>query len=237
MVWGMRLPVSFGEFWPDGHFEYDPKKKDTGWYNRLRLHYLSQTSEEQIRLFDYRGFDHGDNGVAYGAAHYSTYAPGKFRREVGTKGGPDSLPFARAEAHEAPLTFDAQKTYASLGSLIKFNDRILAADEMLKAMIERLEPGVHQFFPIEIVTPKGKVFSRNYHTLVIGQYFDSYSPEHSDESRKNMTGYAFSKLSFGKAHLWRDRHFPLLSCFSDELMAKIADAGLRIPRHYKMKEV
>ena len=237
MVWGMRLPDSFGEFWPLGDFEYDPKEKDTGWYDRLRLHYLAQTPDEQIRLFDYRGFDHGGNGVGYGASKYRTYVSGKFKHEFGTKDGPDSLPFSAAGAHEAPLTFDIEKTYASLGSLIMLNDRILAVDETLKAIIERLEPGVHQFFPIEIRMPKGEVFPKNYYTLVIGQYLDSYSPENSDEIKKNMNGRAFSKNAFGRAHLWRDRRFPMVNCFSDELMTEISEAGLRIPKHYKMKEV
>jgi hypothetical protein len=184
MVWGMRLPDSFGEFWPDGEFEYDPKARESGWYDRLRLHYLAQTPEEQIRLYDYRGFDHGGNGVGYGAGEYKTYVSGKFRQEVGTKDGPDKLPFAQAEAHEAPITFDTEKTYTSLGSMIKLNDRILAVDEMLRAIIDRFEPGMHKFFPIEIRMPKGAVFPKKYYTLVIGQYLDSFSPENSDEGKK-----------------------------------------------------
>lgn len=52
-----------------------------------------------------------------------------------------------------------------------------------------------------------------------------------------MTGRAFSKAVFGKAHLWRDRRFQMVNCFSDQLMADISDATLRIPKHYKMKEV
>jgi hypothetical protein len=125
MVWGMRLPDDFGEFWPRGDFEYDPEEKESGWYDRLKRHYLAQTPEEQIRLYDYRGLDHGHDTVWWGASRYSTYVSGKFRDEVGTKDGPDSLPFARADAHEAPLTFDTDKTYASLGSMLKFNNRIL----------------------------------------------------------------------------------------------------------------
>lgn len=96
---------------------------------------------------------------------------------------------------------------------------------------------MHQFFPIEIKMPKGKIFPKAYFTLVIGQYFDSYAPDKSDESKKNLAGRAFSKAAFGNAHLWRDRRFPLLNCLSDELKSALDDAGLRLPKHYRMKEI
>jgi hypothetical protein len=67
--------------------------------------------------------------------------------------------------------------YKSLGSLIKLNDRILAVDEALKAIIERLESGVHQFFPIEIMMPSDKAPSVRYYVLVIGNYCDSFIPK------------------------------------------------------------
>jgi hypothetical protein len=257
MVWGMLIPKGFGEFWPDGDFEYDPKEKDTGWYNRLEQHYREQTPEEQIRLYDYRDPVLGEvnHYVGYGASKYPTYVSGKFKREAGSKDGPDSLPFGRAEAHEAPSTFDTEKTYEKLGSLIALNYGILAVDEILKEIIERLEPGMHQFFPIEIKMPKGTVFPKKYYTLVIGQYCDSFSPGQSDresyisypnypgfynleESKKGVSGLALSKIHMAGSHLWRERAFrENLTCFSDELISEISRSELRIPKHYKMKEV
>jgi hypothetical protein len=103
--------------------------------------------------------------------------------------------------------------------------------------------------------PKGKVFPKEYYTLVIGQYCDSFSPERSkpesfiaypnypdfynfEESKKGVTGLALSKANFGKAHLWHECVFrETLTCFSDELMTEMDKAGLHIPKHYKMKEV
>lgn len=237
MVWGMRLPDNFGKFWPSGEFEYDPKVNATGWYERLRLYYFAQTPEEQIRLYDYRGLENGHNTVEWAANAYATYPSGKFKCEVGTKNRPESIPFTPMEVHEAPITFDTDKTYALLGSLIKLNDRILAVDETLKSIIEEMEPSIHQFFPIEIRMPRGKVFPKNYYTLVIGQYYNSHIPEQSDESKKNMIGRVFSKKAFGNAHLWRDRKFAMVNCFSDAFIDKIDKAGLQLPRHYKMKEV
>ena len=255
MAWGMGLRDSFGEFFPDGDFEYDPKTKESGWRERLRLHYLAQSPEEQLRLFDYRGFDHGGNGVGHGASEYPSYVWGKFTYGIGAKAGSDSLPFSAAEPHEAPTSFDTEKTYSALGSLINLNGRTLAVDETLKALIERLEPGVHQFFPIEIRMPKGAVFPKNYYTLAIGQYCDSFSPEKSkpdsyrtypeypgfhnfEKSKKGVSGLVLIKANLGNVHLWRERAFrETLTCISDELQAEIANAGLRMPQHYHMKVV
>jgi hypothetical protein len=237
MVWGMTLPSNFGEFWPDGAF--------AGWYESLKAYYREQMPEEQKALFD--------DGKGNGALSYMGYAGEKFIREVGTSVRPDDLPFSPIEPQESPKSFTTVKKYTSLGSLIKLNDRILAVDDRLKAIIERLEPGMHQFFPIDLLMPRGVTFPNAYHVLFIGQYHDSFSPDNSkegawrkngdfgylfEESKKGVTGLAFSKSVFGGSHLWRERSlWEWLTCFSDELEAEIAAAGLRIPKHYRMKEV
>jgi hypothetical protein len=238
MVWGMRLPDNFGVFWPSGEFEYDPKKKDTGWYDRLERHYLAQAPEEQLRLYDHRFLNDGESNVEWGAGHYRTYVSSKFRCEFGTKDPLlHQLPVNRIELHEPPITFDTDKPYASLGSMIKLNDRIVAVDDVIKQIIERLEPGHHQFYPLEITMPNTRRFPGSYYTLVIGQWFSSYLPERSDTSKKNFAGLFFSKEAFGNAHFWKDRGTPALTYFSDELRSEIEKAGLRIPKLYKLKEV
>lgn len=252
MVWGMSLPSRFGEFWPEGRFEIDPKTHESGWGARLREYFRAQTPERQMELLD----DVPD-GDANGAA-YAYHVFGKFINEIGAADGRPGSHFSPIEPHEPPRSFKTAKTFQSLGSLIQLNDRIVAVDDALKAVIERLEPGVHQFFPIEIVMPKGGVFPKSYHVLVIGQYHDSFSPEHSDkdawsdygpdypdfyfykyeESRKGISGLALSAAVFDQAHLWRERRFNgILICFSDDLQAEMAKASLRLPPHYKMKKV
>jgi hypothetical protein len=252
MVWGMNLPSGLGDFSPSGDFEFDRKTRNTGWFDRLRLFYLEQTPEEQRRLFDY-----GDKHVGHGAAGYWPYAVGKFITEPGTRESSDRPLTTPIEPHEAPISFDTDKSYKALGSLIEFTCRILAVDEALKAIIERLEPGVHQFFPIEIRMPRDNVYPAQYYTFVIGQYLDSFSPDDSDKwswhdypdhpdfyyyhyrkDKSGITGLALKKTLFQPAILWRERRFNgILICLSDELQAEIASAGLRIPRHYRMKEV
>jgi hypothetical protein len=214
---------------------------------RLKRHYQAQPPEERKRLFDY------DDSQGNAAHFYPGYVSGKFISEIGTKCGIDRPPFTPIEPHEPPLFFETCKTYSSLGSLIMLNSRIIAVDDALKDIIEQMEPGVHGFYPIEIRMPKGAVFPERYHTLVIGQYFDSFSPERSKpgswrkdgdyaiehgDRKADMAGLAFSSAVFGKAHLWRERRRrEWITLFSDQLKAAIEQAGLRIPKLNKMKEV
>ncbi len=251
MVWGMALPSGFGEYWPSGEFEYDRKKRDTGWYGRLRRHYTEQSPEEQRRIFAYSGED--------AAWIYGTYPVGKFKKEPGQSWrNSATCTLGDVESHEVPRSFDADKTYNSLASLISLNDKILAVDESFKAIIERLEPQVHEFFPFALMMPKGKPYPEQYYILRIRQYFDAFSkPDSSDESirvlpaydgipeitrvnesKKALNGLAMRERAFGGAHLWRDRTFEeQLTCFSDELISEVQAEGLKLPKHYKLKEV
>lgn len=248
MVWGMNLPSGFGEFFPMGNFEAHIDSDADDWGDRLKAYYKEQMPEERKALFD--------DGHGNGPGNYSYHVAAKFISERGKASGVDKPPFGPIEAHEPPRSFVTDKGYKSLGSLIMLNDRVLAVDESLKTIIERMEAGIHEFFPIEIVMPRGKIFPKPYYVLFIGQYLDSFSPEKSNKesfrdygpeypnfynlesSKKGVTGLALTKTAFGSAHLWRERAFrEWLVCFSDELQAEIVGAGLRMPKHYSMKEV
>ena len=250
MVWGMSLPENFGEFWPNGDFEYDPKTRETGWYARLTAYYSEQTPDEQQRLFDFKG-DPRD-----AARRYGTFPSYKFKAEPGSVDKDDLKPaYGAIEPHEIPRSFDTAKTFKTLGSLFTPGSKILAVDAQMKSIIERLEPSMHGFYPFEIRMPKGQVYPGQYYILRVGQYFDAFSRNdswegsvedsanvpgllHLNSYKKGVVGLAFRTSVFGGAHLWRDRQFPAeLTCFSDALVAEIEGAGLRIPKHYKMKEV
>lgn len=230
MVWGMALPGSFGEFFPDGDF--------VGWKEELTEYFNKKMPVERKALFQ---------------SSYAYYASLNLTNEPGLK-YPDLPPFGPIAAHETPKRFETVKKYASLGSLVMLNDRILAVDEGFKDIIERFEPGAHQFFVIEIVMPKEVVYPKQYFVMAIGKYLDSFSPERSDpaswtktniegrysfgEDKKRMSGLALSKQTFGSAHLWRERRMlSHLICLSDELVSEVTRLGLRLPKHYKMREV
>lgn len=247
MVWGMSLPSGFGEFFLDGDFEGDGIRPDAiGWSGRLKKYFNEQLAEDEKALFD--------DGHGPDAVRYVSYVASKFRSEIGTKGDPCDPPLSAIAACEPPRSFDLEKRVKSIGSLVMLTDRILAVDEALKEIIERLDLGVHQFFPIKIRRRNGEEYPRAYYIIVVGQYFDSFSLEKSDqasfekdgergffhkETKVDMGGLAFRKAVFGHAHLWRDRRMSRewLTCFSDELVAEITKAGLRIPKHYRMMEV
>lgn len=247
MVWGMHLPSSFGEFWPDGYFEGETKADTEGWFERLKQYYSDQPADVQKRLFDF------DDGAGNAAHSYPSQVVTKFKKEIGTKPSIDRPPLTAIQRHEPPTNYQTCKTYAALGSLIMLSSKIIAVDGSMKAIIERLEPDVHQFFPIEIRMPRGAVFPENYFILVIGRYLDSFSPDSSKpgswksggdfyyrqgDRKSDMAGLAFSTAVFGEADLWRERRLPNggLTLFSDLLKGDIDEAGLRLPKIFKMRE-
>lgn len=249
MVWGMSLPSSFGDYWPEGRFEGDPQQPLTpDWADRLREYYFSQTAEVQKELFDYRG----DHSLA--AHSYPYFVSLKFTTEQGVSINAEMPPITPIKPHEPPRFYQTRNNQKNLANLIGLANRTIAVDEKLKSLIEHLEAGVHQFFPIEILMRRGQTYPEPYYILVIGRYLDTFSPANSradavkkwdgydrythEDSKKGVSGLAFDTSIFGNSHLWRERRFTsFLTCFSDELVSQIHDAGLRIPKHYRMLEV
>lgn len=248
MVWGMSFPSSFGDYWPRGKNEGEGTERAAdGWEHRLREHFVNSTPEEQARLYPLGGVS-----AASAAWSYPFYAMMKFQKEPGSKYTPDEPPLIPIEPHEPLQFFQMERGSKNLGSMIALNAGVFAVDETVKDIIERLEPGVHQFFPVEIRMPRGKIYPVQYFVLVIGQYLDSFDPESSDEcswertelgnvryddSKAGITGLAFKKSVFGNAHLWRERRINgALTSFSDQLIAEIQKRELRIPKHFQMSE-
>lgn len=121
------------------------------------------------------------------------------------------------------------------------------------AIIEGLEPGVHQFWPIKITMPTGETYPKQYYLLRIGRFLDSFVPQESDvqaykesewgdyrvsiPNKKNYTGLAVSEAAIGRSHLWRERL--LLDpdiLISDVLHSEITTAGLKMPKLHKLKD-
>lgn len=243
MVWGIEQPKSLGEFFPDGNLE------GGRWPGRMMGHFHRQPADVQKALFDVP-MDPLDAMQAY-----EGFVVDKFRCEAGSRTSPrpEHPPLTPILDHELPSSFDTEKTYNSLGSLIGLGDRITAVDAEFKGLVERLEPGTHEFYPIEIRMPKGQVFPKPLHILVVGQHFDSFVPEKSigepyseipnsggklevkSGPNSRVPDLAFAQSIFGSAHLWRERRFgEWLTCLSDVLVAEIRKAGLRTPKLHKM---
>jgi hypothetical protein len=232
MVWALIEPGSFGEFFPGGDFVGDEAQLKA---------YFDQLPKDIQATFGGR------------TASYQSFVAYKFTQEVGMKFG-DKPPLTPLQPHEKPGWFETEKRYSSLGSIIKTTNQLLAVDEALKNIVERLEPSVHDFWPMQITMPKGEAYPKKYYGMVVGQFRDSFFPENSSdgsweksgehnyrvsmENKEQVSKLAFSKAAINGAHLWRERKLRRPNIwFSDSLQSEIAKAGLRLPKHYRAQEV
>jgi hypothetical protein len=236
MVWGLKLPSGFGDYFPDADF--------VGYSERLKAYFENEMSpDEKAQYGEFLG------------AGYVAHVVENFNNEPGTAHG-DSPPFRPVADHEWPEKYELFKTYKTLGSLFMMNDRLLAVDADFKDAVERLDSGFHEFRPIEVIMRKGQAYPKQYYTMLIGRFLNSFDPAKSvegswrkpsekyeqyfvfDSTKKYMSGLAFSKRSIGDAHLWRERRLPHPEIlFSDALKAEFDKANLRLPKHVQMKEV
>jgi hypothetical protein len=83
-------------------------------------------------------------------------------------------------------------------------------DDKFMAVLERLEPGVHQFFPIEIFWEDGTYAASRYWFQTCNR-LDSVDPETTTVPRGNRTwlmskggDFVFSKKNIGPHHAWED---------------------------------
>lgn len=234
MVWALIEPNGFGDFFPGGDYK--------GWRERLREYATANMSpEEKAAYYNF-------------PASYVQEVADKFTREVGTQLG-DSPAVTPLLPREQPVWFETRKSFSNLGSLIMLTNGLLAVDAAFREILERLEPGVHMFWPLTITMPRGRVYPKPYYGMVIGTFLDSFEPGMSAEgscrkekgfdsyfvsyqSKKYISGLAFSKEKIGGAHLWRERRLRSPDiCFSDDLRHEVARAGLRIPKHVQAREV
>jgi hypothetical protein len=222
MVWALKEPDGFGDYWPDGTLD--------SFKVEIERYFNEQMSERERAQFD---------------GWYIKYWAQIFEKLI--KDGGPLLP------HECPAEFETTRGYNSLASIIETEGRLLAVDGQLKALIESFEPGLHQFWPIRIKMPKNAIYPVQYYGLRIGQFLDSYlpvegtfSPYHGggklyfsiDEKKSTYAKLQFSEKTVGNSHLWRESKLITPNIFlSDALQAAIAEAGLRIFRHYKVKVV
>ena len=219
---------------PGGRGDFFPGGTFTDWEPRLEKHFNEVLSDEDRKKLENR------------LAVYSHEVSRKFHLDLGP-----------LEQHEIPREFMVGASYNSLASLIKTKDRLLAVDQKFKDIVESLEPGVHQFWPIQITMPKGRAYPEQYYGLVIGQFFDSFLQKQSPDECWRMFGnyeaarftaadttksivgqLAMNASVFGSAHLWREKMLKRPNIFfSDTLQHRLSEAGLRLPKRLALKEV
>ena len=253
MVWGMYLPSTGGAFGPYGKEEGTGAgiNMKSGWGDRLQAHYQSQSPEIGQAMWG-DDWNSPDNIV-----DYSHKVVKKFQYEIGRKtlGDPWEIA-APIQPHEPPSYYLTEKSFAQLGSIISLTDRKWAMDEAAKSVIEELEPGLHQFYRLDIRMPRNQTYPVPFYTFVCGQWLESFSPQDTMpgsfkeynsngitwyqffESKAVISGLAMRKSVFKGAHCWRERGFnEKLVCFSDEAISRRNEAGCILPKHYRMNEV
>jgi hypothetical protein len=213
--------------------DFFPNGDYVGWEEGTQRYFWEEMSAEQRE--------------AFGKSHID------YRYEVSRKFTEDRGPL---EPHEHPLEFRMMERAKSLGSLIKLTDRLLAVDATLQEIIEALEPGVHQFWPLRITLRNGNEYPGPYYGMIIRRFIDSFVPEQSDARQaegvgtvldiyyaKSPTKKAYGNLTVLKSvaagnHLWRERrlHNPSVF-FSDDLQAEIARRGVRIGKSHQLKAI
>ncbi|WP_454607829.1 imm11 family protein [Labrenzia sp. MBR-25] len=230
------MPSGFGAYFPDGDY--------VGYRERLTKYFDEEMPAEEKAKFG------EDKDIGY-----VSHVVQNFTYEPGTAHG-DNIPCRLVAEYEWPEEYELVKTYKALGSLFEMNGQLLAVEPAFKDVVERLEPGIHHFRPLRVTTRKREAYPKRYYTMVISKFLDCFDPASSAEgswekpsedydsyrvyidTKKYMEGLAFSRSAIGNAHLWRERRlYSPQIYFSDALKAAFDRAGLRLPRHYRMKEV
>ena len=156
-----------------------------------------------------------------------------------------------------PKRFVLSKHYQSLADLIELGAGI-AVTGRLRDLIERLEPGRHQFWPVEIIQRSGEAYPSAYFFLRVLSQLDAFEKEKSDPTcwkkslqilkiappkEENARGIALSRNVIAGHHIWRGfvSAEAGISGFdfyvSDTLKAAIDEAGFRTMPFYQLKEV
>ena len=215
---------------PNGFGELFPYGDQVGWDEQIKRYFDEELSAEQRAAFN--NWD----------VSFRERVSRKFTQNLGP-----------LEPHERPSEFRLGETRKSIGSLILLPNRLLAVDATLKEIIEGLEPGVHQFWPMKISMPKGKEYPVAYFGMIICRFIDSFIPDQStgylahegadtyganSPLKKDYSGLTVSRQVTAGAHLWRERRLLSPNIFlSNELQAELIRQGLRIFKNHQLKEI
>ncbi len=192
-----------------------------GWEEALERYYMQELSEADRQTYDNR------------YAKYASIAAQKFSSTT------DPI-----LDHEWPQEYHLDRDYKRLGSISNSQNGIMWVESALKDLIEALEPGVHHFRPLRLLTRTGEVYPGDYHVMAIGQNLNGFDPEGSDpdcikwseRSQKfnvytsDLKGMAFnSGVVFGK-HIWREKGVTVpYICLSDALVQEIRARDFLMP--------
>lgn len=117
----------------------------------------------------------------------------------------------------------------------------------LRDLIERFDPGIHDFFPVELELPAGREPETGYSVLILRAQKDTFIPELSHHGGDRYNGRMFQlittspkkrKVSFTPAclkgaHIWREKRLSGEVFLSDELEAAMRLEGIRFYKTWR----
>ena len=184
---------------------------------------------KKIAHVDTEGFyKSGDDGIGLFAAHHVH----------GVMGFNDGLPL---EPEWIPTKI-FKSTRHPIKDVMAMTETF-AVSERCRVLIEALEPGRHQFFPVDVLVGKNTPFGKAYLLNVCNRI--SYIDVERERMRGNLMEYSRGRWRLDRAlasppvylasarqglTLWRDRYTPRMSIWgmfvSDEFASRFQDAGM-----------
>ncbi len=250
MVWAIVIPSEFNEFFPRGGFR--------GYKEALAAHYKAErrpglTPQHPPQyVFTSERPEDGDGNPYAAFTTYTFHVSEKFHSVIGDRSRHDP-PLLPIQPHEWPAEYVYKRPYKRQAAMIQGPNRMFFVSDPLRDIIERLDPGVHQFNPIRVILPKGEEHPVRHHMMIVGRWLDSFRLEESDPNslhadhkpplvkashKEAFRGVAMSSVEIGTSHLWCERRLrPATFYISDTLKDEVVEAGLRLPPHYKMRMV
>ncbi|MBL0375290.1 hypothetical protein JJB09_25065 [Rhizobium sp. KVB221] len=158
------------------------------------------------------------------------------------------------KSEEAPEHLVLDKPRARLRDIFKTHNGALVVSEKLRALMEEMDPDLHQFMPVSIdnrVEP-GRWFILNVHAKqdsVIDDQSDvrpnSGSPANSHEimyfkyfpAQKGHINATINSARLGGLHVWRERRYPDSLLVSDAFHAELKRRKIEFFEMRKAREV
>lgn len=252
MVWAIRFAPDFNEFFPRGEFR--------GYREALAAHYHAERQpgltpkHEPVYIFKSERPVDGVGLPYRGFQDYASDVGQKFNTELGVH-RPHRPPLYPILPHEWPKEYVLERAYKREAALVMFPNRAYAVTQPLLDIIERAEPGVHQFNPIRVLLPSGADHSLPHHIILVGRWLNAFRLEESNPGcvrvsasgtasvssaarKEEYAGVAMTASEIGDAHLWCERELRGPTFYvSDRLKEEVTKAGLRIPPSFKTKSV
>lgn len=238
MAWGVPLPPGpYGKY--EGECDHWPNE---GWWCRLEDWRRDEMSEADKALFGDRSY------------WYCVHAKFQSNGSNVIQDGDGTILLPPIQPHEPPTWFKYESGHKSPAHIISLPSQVLAVSEPMRGIIESLDPGMHQFYPIDIRNRRGPVYAVPYYVMVIGQVRDSFSSADSSDGLRNVsngkewfyvpafkdsvTGVALRHEDHAGTHLWVEKTFGnQIFCLSDDLRARIRAMDLKMPKHWQLREV